>query len=75
MDRGVWQATVHGVTKSWTRLSMHAGTTSRTLNLQHFLGYLHFFFFNVLAMPCGMWDLSSPARDGTRGPCFGSAES
>ena len=21
MDRGVWQATVHGVTKSWTRLS------------------------------------------------------
>ena len=24
MDRGVWQATVHGVTESWTRLSMHA---------------------------------------------------
>ena len=22
MDRGAWQATVHGVTKSWTRLSM-----------------------------------------------------
>jgi len=21
MDRGTWQATVHGVTKSWTRLS------------------------------------------------------
>ena len=21
MDRGVWQATVHGVTKSWTQLS------------------------------------------------------
>ena len=21
MDRGAWQATVHGVTKSWTRLS------------------------------------------------------
>ena len=21
MDRGVWQATVHGVTNSWTRLS------------------------------------------------------
>ena len=24
MDRGVWWATVHGVTKSWTQLSMHA---------------------------------------------------
>ena len=24
MDRGAWQATVHGVTKSWTGLSMHA---------------------------------------------------
>ena len=23
MDRGAWQATVHGVTKSQTRLSMH----------------------------------------------------
>ena len=23
MDRGVWQATVHGVTKSQTQLSMH----------------------------------------------------
>ena len=24
MNRGAWQATVHGVTKSQTRLSMHA---------------------------------------------------
>ena len=24
MDRGAWQATDHRVTKSWTRLSMHA---------------------------------------------------
>ena len=24
MDRGAWRATVHGVTKSWTRLSEHA---------------------------------------------------
>ena len=24
MDRGAWWATVHGVAKSWTRLSMHA---------------------------------------------------
>ena len=27
-DRGVWQATVHGITKSWTRLSIqHIHTT------------------------------------------------
>ena len=26
MDRGACWATVHGVTKSWKRLSMHAGT-------------------------------------------------
>ena len=25
MDRGVWQATAHGVAKSRTRLSMHTG--------------------------------------------------
>ena len=24
MDRRAWQATVHGVTKSWTQLSKHA---------------------------------------------------
>ena len=24
MDRGTWQASVHGVTKSWTQLSMRA---------------------------------------------------
>ena len=23
MDRGAWQATIHGVTKSWTQLSTH----------------------------------------------------
>ena len=26
MDRGAWWAVVHGVTKSWTRLSMHIWT-------------------------------------------------
>ena len=26
MDRGAWQATVHGVTKRWTQLSAHAHT-------------------------------------------------
>ena len=35
MDRGSWQATVHGVTKSWTRLkqlSIHAGYWAGVLN-------------------------------------------
>ena len=26
MDRGNWQATIHGITKSWTRLSLHTHT-------------------------------------------------
>ena len=30
MDRGGWWATVHGVTKSWTRLSRHAHTHTHT---------------------------------------------
>ena len=32
MDRGAWQAIVHGVTQSWTRLSVHAG---RNLELMY----------------------------------------
>ena len=31
MDRGAWQATVHGVTKSWTRLSMHTDFRRNTI--------------------------------------------
>ena len=27
IDRGAWKATVHGVTKSWTRLSFHIFTS------------------------------------------------
>ena len=30
MERGGWWATVHGVTKSWTRLSRHAHTHTHT---------------------------------------------
>ena len=29
------------------------------------LSFFPFFFFFFLALPCSMWDLSSPARDGT----------
>ena len=31
MDRGAWQATVHGVKMSWTRLSIHTGTGQKQL--------------------------------------------
>ena len=30
MDRGNWQATIHGITKSWTRLSLHTHTHTHT---------------------------------------------
>ena len=30
MDRGTWQATVHGVTERWTRLSIHTHTHTHT---------------------------------------------
>ena len=36
---------------------------------------LSLFFFFFLAVPCGMWDLSSLTRDQTCAPCMGSVES
>ena len=39
MDRGAWQAIICGVTKSWTRLSTHAGTHARD-DSPHSLRYL-----------------------------------
>ena len=35
MDRGAWQATVHRVTQSWTRLSDEAHVQSRTSTRWH----------------------------------------
>ena len=37
MDRGVWQATVHGVTKTWTQLSGHARNVHAHLSVLEFL--------------------------------------
>ena len=34
MDRGNWQATIHGITKSWTRLSLHTHTHTHTHTTQ-----------------------------------------
>ena len=32
MDRGAWRATVHGVAKNWTQLSVHKHTHTHTHN-------------------------------------------
>ena len=34
-----------------------------------------FIFKNFLAVPHGMWDVSSPIRDRTHNPCTGTMES
>ena len=47
MDRGTWQATVHGISKSWTwlkRLSMHACKMRLTSNSRSII-------FNVFSVP------------------------
>ena len=35
VDRGAWWATIHGVAKSQTRLSMHAAGIGHLLNSRH----------------------------------------
>ena len=56
MGRGAWQATVHGVPKSWTRQSVwvcaHACVRMHT--------HTHTFIYLVAPrLSCGMWDLVS----------------
>ena len=46
--------------------------TKQFTDISHLTFWKIFFF---LATPSGMWDLSSPARDLTRAPCIGRAES
>ena len=41
MDRGVWQAIVHGVTKSWTQLSTHTHTHMHTNTHTHTQTHIH----------------------------------
>ena len=40
MNRGAWQATVHGVIKSWTQLSSHVLVTKEVADI--FISYLIF---------------------------------
>ena len=70
MDRGAWQATVHGVIKSQTWLNTH---------MHNFLVFIEFVLcFTILVLiyilvfwPRGMWDFSSPTKDLTWPPCIG----
>ena len=50
----------------------HAPWQQRPKIKEYFTVFVFFFFF---AMRRGMWDLSSPTRDGTRAPRNGSMES
>ena len=47
---------------------------------RHFMYFVYFIVVAILCLGhatlcCGMWDLSSPIRDWTHPPCFGSMES
>ena len=60
MDREARHAAIHGVAKSWTRLS---DWTELNWRLFHFLKSFFFFFKATLL---GLWDFSSLTRDWTR---------
>ena len=90
IDRGTWQATVHGVaqqldTTEWLNHHYHQTWskegTGPILCFFFFKTsvtiYLLFLFIFILfwAMLFGMWDLSSSTRNWTHTPCIGSMES
>ena len=52
-------------------LEMHLCSPGREKQLSELLKFFCFFFFFFFLL-CGMWDLSSPNRDGTCAPCSGS---
>ena len=51
MDGGAWWATVHGVAKSQTRLSMHAATAREVPGLQELSTSLPLTAFSILPSP------------------------
>ena len=66
-DHGIFQARV----LEWVPLPSPTEVTEQRLNQIK----VCFLFFNFLAALHGMWDLSSPTRDGTCTLCSGSTES
>ena len=56
--------------------SLVAGSEQTTsLPASFIYSFVHLFIFYLfLAMPCGMWDLSSPTRDWTHALCSGSTD-
>ena len=56
MDRGTWQATVHGVAKSWTRLSNFIFTFHFHF---HTLVCVSFFFFSFIKLLFHLHELNT----------------
>ena len=52
MDRGAWQATVHGVAKSQTQLCTH--TCMHACNMREKAFFFFFFFFWLIQVACGI---------------------
>ena len=64
MDRGAWQAIVHGITKSWTKLSDLTFSLSDILvGLYSFAVTKIIFFFSLCHTACGILVYHSPTRN------------
>ena len=79
---GQWGSSWAGVTYApWSQFSWRSSEPFVNCMCCKYIFHFYLFtlnfiyFFNVLAAPCGMWDLSSPTRYRTHAPCIGSSES
>ena len=78
MDRGAWRAAVHGVPKSWTRLStgQHHFYSAYCYTALSFFFNIYFYLFiwlcQVSAAACGIW---FPPKGMSLGPLHWSTES
>ena len=66
MDRGAWWATVHGVVKSWTRLSMHQQAAN---NKQEGLEGCSFRPLSSVQPLSHVWLFATPGLQHARLPC------
>ena len=51
MNRGAWQATVHGVSKRWTELGIHTHTHTHTHTLTHITIWVYVSCLSSLCCP------------------------